>query len=534
MKKMTENSSKIPYLILGIGLLVIVITLVAVIFAVNSNDTLGNFERGISNLELSRNPEIIDLNYRDTYQINAEIVKTNINGNEIRMFGYNGQIPGPLLKAKQGSKISIDFTNKLDQETTVHWHGLRLDNAFDGVPDLTQKPIKPGETFRYELNLPDPGMYWYHPHLREDYQQELGLYGNILVIPKEEDYFNKVNREEFIFLDDIQIDRNDVSSFYKDVTTQALMGRFGNIMLINGKEDYTLNIKKGEVVRFFITNSANTRTFNLNIPNAEIKVIGSDGGAYEKEFFTEELIIAPSERYIIEVLFDNPGVYNLMNINPLKQYNLGKISVSTENVAEDLSSEFLKTNENNYMIKEVSELKKYINKDPDVELSLDLNFEGMMGGSMTQNMDHNMHGNTGMIHSGESNGIEWEDTMAMMNFGSTDNNVQWIIKDKKTGKTNEDIDYKWNKGEFVKIRLFNEPNSIHPMQHPIHFHGNRFIVLEKDGEVNKNFVWKDTVLVPKGSTTDILLEISNPGNWMAHCHIAEHLESGMMMEFEVI
>ena len=130
-------------------------------------------------------------------------------------------------------------------------------------------------------------------------------------------------------------------------------------------------------------------------------------------------------------------------------------------------------------------------------------------------------------------GIEWEDDMAMMNAMSNTDSAKWKIVDQNTGKENMDIDWTFKKGSPVKIRIFNDPKSIHPMQHPIHFHGQRFLVVARDGVPQTNLVWKDTVLVKAGETVDIVLDTSNPGTWMAHCHIAEHLESGMMMKFRV-
>ena len=123
--------------------------------------------------------------------------------------------------------------------------------------------------------------------------------------------------------------------------------------------------------------------------------------------------------------------------------------------------------------------------------------------------------------------------MAMMNSMSTDENIEWFIEDEATKKRNGDIDWSFNKGDLVKISIKNDENGLHPMQHPIHFHGQRFVVLTREGVANENLQWKDTVLIPRGQTVDILVEMSNPGEWMAHCHIAEHLESGMMFDFTV-
>jgi len=130
-------------------------------------------------------------------------------------------------------------------------------------------------------------------------------------------------------------------------------------------------------------------------------------------------------------------------------------------------------------------------------------------------------------------GIEWEDAMIWHNRMSSPQSMHWKLVDPETGKANHDIDWSFKVGERVKIRIVNDPHADHPMQHPIHFHGQRFLVLSRDGTRNENLAWKDTVLVRKGETVDILLEASNPGLWMAHCHIAEHVEGGMMFNFLV-
>jgi FtsP/CotA-like multicopper oxidase with cupredoxin domain len=131
-------------------------------------------------------------------------------------------------------------------------------------------------------------------------------------------------------------------------------------------------------------------------------------------------------------------------------------------------------------------------------------------------------------------GIEWEDDMVEVNRQTTPANMRWIIVDRTTGAENHAIDWRFRVGDQVKIRLVNEMESDHPMHHPFHIHGaGRFLVLSRDGVVEPNLVWKDTVLVRTGETVDILLDVSNPGLWMAHCHIAEHHESGMMFSFNV-
>jgi len=476
------------------------------------------YTRDISNLEEAKTTEILTPKENEVIELSADIITKEINGKKIRMFGYNGQIPGPLFKVEQGQRVTINFKNNLDVETTIHWHGLRQDNKFDGVPFVNQDPVKPRETFTYKVKFPDEGIYWYHPHVREDYQQELGLYGNLLVIPEKEAYYNEVNQEELLVLDDILIE-GDIVPFYEEYIDRVLMGRFGNVMLINGETEYNLELEKGSVVRFFITNVASTRMFNISIPGAKLKVVGSDIGNYEKEFKTDSVIISPAERYIVEAYFENEGEYKIKHINPDKTYPLGTIKVSDKHVIKDYSEEFLINRRNEYVIEDISNYREYFNKDLDAELILTLEMESIPGMEM-------MKGDS-------EEKIEWEEERSTMNTKSTNETLTWKLVDKATGKENMGINYEWKVGDIIKLRIFNDPKSKHPMQHPIHLHGQRFLVLEQDGIKNDNLVWKDTVLVPKGSYVDILIDVTNPGDWMAHCHISEHLQAGMMTLIKV-
>ncbi len=129
--------------------------------------------------------------------------------------------------------------------------------------------------------------------------------------------------------------------------------------------------------------------------------------------------------------------------------------------------------------------------------------------------------------------LEWNDAMPMMNWLSSGKQVRWILRDRVTGKENMEIHWRFQVGDVVKIRIFNNPDTFHPMHHPIHLHGQRYLVLERDGVRNDNLVWKDTAIVPVASTVDLLVDMTNPGEWMLHCHIAEHLHAGMMTSFTV-
>ncbi len=511
--------------------------------------TSTTFSEDTSDLLEVQPSQIVELQDGDSYTMTADIVKQTIGNRTMKRLAYNGQIPGPLLKVPKDASITVNFTNNTDVETTLHSHGLRLANAFDGVPNVTQLPIKPGEQFTYTLTFPDEGIYWYHPHIREDYTQELGLYGNFLV-EGDATYWNETSREEVLILDDISLTEKGITSFAKDGINQTLMGRFGNTMLINNEENFQTQAKQGEVIRYYITNTANTRTFNLSIPNARIKLVGGDVGRIEQEAFVDSLILAPAERYVVEVYFPEKGTYSLEHRTPEKTYTLGTITVS-ESIPSSLLGTFeqLRKNSSDYSTIR-AQFGELLQKTPDKNLKLSLTMKNVMEGmdhSAMMNSGGMMGSMEGMDHSKMNNaesetggdpalpaGIEWEDEMAMMNSMSTAENVTWKVIDQDTGKENMEIDdWEFQKGSLVKIRIFNDPTSAHPMQHPIHFHGQRFVVLSRDGKANDNLQWKDTTLIKSGETIDIALELSNPGIWMAHCHIAEHLHAGMMFGFTV-
>jgi suppressor of ftsI len=481
----------------------------------------------------ARPSEIVDMADGDTLRMDASLVRRTIQGKEYIMMAYGGMYPGPLIRADRGSKVVVEFTNNIEMPTTVHWHGLRLDNAFDGVPGVTQPPILTGETFTYELKFPDTGMYWYHPHIREDVQQDLGLFGNMLVDPTEKGYYGPVNKEVPLVLDDILIDANGLNPYGESAPTHALMGRFGNVMLVNGITNYNLQVKKGEVVRFYLTNVANTRTFNVVFGGAKIKIVAGDVSKYEREQFVQSVVIAPAERYIVDVYFDEARDYALTNsIQAVDHYRgvfvpeanpLGVITASSEMASPNLTSAFSELRINEDTVKDIDRFRPFLDKAPDHNLRLTVKVNDLPRWIVMM-----MEIDTLYVAP-----MEWNDTMPMMNWLSTGEQVNWILHDEDTGKESMDINWQWKIGDMVKIRIFNDPKSFHPMHHPFHVHGQRFLVTHMDGVPNTNMAWKDTAIVPVGSTMDILVDVTNPGTWMAHCHIAEHLHSGMMLSFTV-
>ena len=477
--------------------------------------------------------QVVEMIDGDTLDIEVSIVRRSLNGHEMVMFGYNRQYPGPLIRAPKDATLIVRVRNEIELPTTIHWHGVRLANEFDGVPGVTQEAIQRGESFLYEVHVPDAGMFWYHPHAREDVQQDLGLFGNLLVTSPNPNYYGPVHREEILVLDDILMDEQGALPWGESAPTHALMGRFGNVMMVNGETDHQLSAKKGEVVRFFLTNVANSRTFNVTFGGAQVKLIASDVGRFEREVWVESVVIAPAERYVVDVRFEEPGTTLIANsIQAINHFRgefyphvdtLSIVTVSTETAAPGISDSFDSLRVHDEIAAELEPYRPHLNREPDYELEATLRVQDLPPAIVLS-----MEADTLFFPP-----MEWNDAMPVMNWLSTGDQVTWILKDRDTGAENADIDWNFKVGDLVKMRIFNSPDSFHPMNHPIHIHGQRFLVTAMDGAENQNLAWKDTAIVPVGSSMDLLVEMSNPGEWMLHCHIAEHLSAGMMFSFTV-
>ncbi len=486
-----------------------------------------------STFPFARPREVVELADGDTLALVSMHVRRTINGKTLTMYGYNGQYPGPLIRVAKHTTVIIEFTNNIELPSTIHWHGIRLDNRFDGVPGVTQEPVQPGESFTYHVYFPDEGIYWYHPHLREDIQQELGLYGNVMVDPDNAAYYSPVNREEFLIFDDLLLQADDIAPFGLEASNNTLMGRFGNVFLINGEPSYDLTARKGEVVRLFLTNVSNTRVYNLSFGGARIKAVGGDIGKFEHEVWVPSVVLAPAERYIVEVQFDQVGDFAITNRVQAVDHllgefygmvdTLGTITVTANEASPNYTTEFETLRSNQAVSTDIDGYRDQFGKEPDFELGLTIRV-----GDLPQAVIQFMSIDTAYFPP-----VEWNDAMPMLNWVSNAMNTKWILRDARTGHTNMDIDWRLTVGEVSKIRFRNDADAAHPMSHPLHLHGQRFLVIERDGVPNPNMVWKETVLVPVGSTVDILVDITNPGKWMLHCHIAEHLEAGMKMLLSV-
>jgi suppressor of ftsI len=469
----------------------------------------------------------------DTITLRAQIVRRSIKGRDIVMYGFNGQYPGPLIQVTQASTIVVNFHNDTPHETAVHWHGVRLDNRFDGVPHITQEPVLAGGSFRYVVRFPDAGIYWYHPHHREDIQQDLGLYGNLLITPRDSGYYAPAHRDEVLMLDDLLLADNGLVPYGRERANFALMGRFGNVLLVNGEPRFTRTVARGEVVRYHLTNASNTRTFNVSFDNARMKLVASDVSRFAREEWVQSVVLAPAERYVVDVMFDRSGTSTLTNrvqaidhmmgaFVPMVD-TLGTVDVTNTIARPDLTQSFSQLRTNAAVAAEIERYREHFTRAPDLDLQLMLRTRNLPF-ELTQLL---------RLDTLYFNPVEWAGTMPMMDWLPTTEQVQWVMRDARTGAENDAIRASFRVGDVLRVRLRNERHTLHAMQHPIHIHGQRFLVLSVNGAPAENYAWKDTVLVPVGTSVELLLELTNPGRWMIHCHIAEHLEAGMSFIMDV-
>ncbi len=395
------------------------------------------------------------------------------------MLAYNGQVPGPALHAKAGDRVIVHFYNRIDDATTVHWHGLRISDAMDGSPRI-QDPVEPNGGFTYDFVVPEAGTFWYHPHVRANEQVEMGLYGPIVIRDRNDPEYD---RERVIMLDDILLDP-DAATFPPFLAShpEVMHGRYGNLLLTNGRdrELAIAEVEAGTVERWRIVNTANARTMELTLEGARFRVIGTDGGLLAEPYETERLVVAVGQRYDLEVTYENEGTATLSSHVATLDENDEVVETALPVFIANVAASDRTPRSIDWPMLPAREVR-----EPSRDVMLDL--EGVAD----------------PVH-----GIAWQ----------------------INGQTHpEEPLFTFDPGQTVRIRIVNKNGP----EHPFHLHGQFFEIVDQGTPWTSQPGLKDTVLVPGLETVEIIAYLDNPGRWMAHCHILEHAELGMMAEIVV-
>lgn len=413
---------------------------------------------------------------------------------ETTVWSYGGTVPGPEIRLRQHERLKVRVENRLGEETTVHWHGVRVPNGMDGVPHLTQKPIAPGEDFVYEFECPDAGTFWYHPHQRGFEQVGRGLCGALIV---EEVTPIPVDRDVTWVLNDwrLQADAQIADDFgnFMDVSHS---GRIGNTVTVNGRILETFAVRSGERLRLRLINAANARIFGLEFRGHRPMVVAYDGQPVEPHHVPNDRVILgpamrmdlvidmigrPDERSTVIDAFYQGQEYRLLDLvygpEPLRGRPLGD---SIALPANDLP-------------------------EPDMAAAQrhEVTFGGgMMGGMTTAMMGGRRVDMREMMH----NGMAW----AINGVAAAGHVMEPLLT--------------LSHGRSYVLAMHNDT----AWHHPIHLHGHSFRVMARDGKPTRHREWQDTVLMYPRERVDVAFVADNPGDWMLHCHILEHQEGGMM------
>lgn len=422
------------------------------------------------------------------YELTAEPANAElVPGHQTPVLGFNGSIPAPTIRCRQGEKVTIRFTNKLDEPTTIHWHGLRIPIGMDGVPFLSQKPIMPGETFVYEFTPPDAGTFWYHPHMNSVKQLGMGLVGLIVV---EEAQPVEFDEEHELALKHWHLNK---TGQWKDLMIprySARMGTPGEWGTVNGQHNPTYSLKENATVRLRIANVDNTITYPIAVEGVDAWVVAIDGNPIKTPYKLTQHKIGPGMR--LDVAFIAPPAGNLVSVRQMKgkfPFPLCDFKCQESSLAENQSIPALP-----------------LNPVPAVDLDnaelIDFVFEW-----------------EGAVTPADSSG------QAVPKFWLT-NKRAW------EGMSAESIPEPLAKLELGKTYIFNLRN-VTQYHHPIHLHGHTFTVLELDGKPVEKPFHTDTVLLGKNGSAKAAFVADNPGQWMYHCHVIEHMKTGLMGFIEV-
>lgn len=392
------------------------------------------------------------------------------------MLGFNGGTPGPVLRARQGEVFDIRFQNQLGEGSAVHWHGLRIDNAMDGVPGMTQNVVAAGGEFEYRFRAPDAGTFWYHSHNRSWEQVAKGLYGPLIV---EEQTLPDVDHDLIVMIDDWRMtESGTLADGFENMHDQAHQGRLGNFA--RALVEPVTSVRRGDRVRLRLINVATDRIFPIELAGIEGKVVALDGMPLLSPQELSGLILAPAQRADIIADITSTAPISFVFPTPDGPYLLGEIPVEGANTTRQTS--------------EISALtpNEVVSPDMDNAVSLTLTMEG---GAMSRRMMQGMMG--GDI---------------------------WALN-RQSGLTDTPLHH-FERGRTARIRLVNDTR----FPHGIHLHGHHFFEVGADNSLG---AFRDTTLVDAGEARDLVCVFDNPGRWLLHCHMLGHQAAGMKTWVEV-
>ena len=422
------------------------------------------------------------------YQLAAD--KSNVSfddkGEETSLWLYNKTTPGPLLKARRGEIIEVEFTNRLDHPSTIHWHGIRNINEMDGVPDLTQAAVEPGETFTYRFPVNDAGTFWYHAHQKSWEQVARGLYGALIVLDENEKFEDE--RDQLIVADDWLLDKNDQidTASLGNLGHWSHGGRLGNALTINGSFSPGIEIASQGQVKLRLLNAANARvlSFALN-DKLPMKVISVDGSPCEP-FEVGEVPIAPAQRVDV-IVEDCANLKKLFEVSTGSQFEAASFNPIKQNTTQQS------------VIHSVAPYYQQIDS-ADARL-VEIHMQGGAMGNLAS-----------ALFEGEERNLR---DLAM------NDSKLWAFNGQVGGYdvTLADV----NLGDAVALRIWNDT----AWPHAMHLHGQHFWVNSSEFGQEEKALLRDTYLMQPGEKEDLVFIANNPGLWLFHCHMLEHNAAGM-------
>lgn len=409
------------------------------------------------------------------------------------LWTYNDGLPGPEIRVKRGERVRVNFTNRLEEPTSVHWHGIRIENSMDGVAGLTQPPVMPGESFSYDFVAPDAGTYWYHAHNRSWNQVARGLYGP-LIVDEEEAPFD-AEHDLTLMIDDWRLVGEgtfDLASLGQ-LMDWSHAGRLGNYISVNGKLAQTLQLNAKEPYRLRLINAANARVFEFDPNLFGAKVIGYDGQNLPEPNTLDyaplmlgpaqrvDLLVVPEEDFALETFVEGQG------------YPIARFEVTGERQPP----------------LPVPAIQPSQLPEPDLANARHIRIE-MQGGAMGGRIDMTFQGRP-------------VTRQVMQDYGQ-----MWAFNG--VANLTDDPMFQVEPGETVLIETVNQTRWVHAM----HVHGHHFRVISRSGAaVNDGQPWRDTFLIGAQQRTEIAFVADNPGKWLYHCHMLEHAAAGMNAWFQV-